>query len=47
MQRHIAAIAVETEGAVLTDERFTTQVESLRASALWHELMKRRVRATV
>lgn len=47
VQRHIAAIAVETEGAVLTDARFTKQVDSLRASAQWHELTKWRVSATV
>jgi hypothetical protein len=40
VQRHVAAIAVETDGAVLTDARFLNQVESLRASRLWHELLK-------
>jgi ABC-type transporter Mla MlaB component len=43
VQRHIAVIAVETGGAVLSDTRFMAQVESLCAFGQWHELMKWRV----
>lgn len=46
VQRHIAAVAVETRGTVLTDARFLAQVESLRASGQWHELMKWRAVST-
>jgi Domain of unknown function (DUF4123) len=39
VQRHVASVAIETGGALLTDERFLTQVESLRSSRRWRELM--------
>lgn len=38
VQQHIAAIAVDTGGAVLTDDRFLAKVESLSSSGQWHEL---------
>jgi hypothetical protein len=47
VQQHVAAVAVETRGAVLTDARFLAQVESLRASGQWRELMKWPVPATI
>ncbi|CAB3803283.1 hypothetical protein LMG28688_05739 [Paraburkholderia caffeinitolerans] len=40
VQRHIAAIAIETEGAVFADSRFLAKVELSKASEQWHELMK-------
>jgi len=41
VQRHIAAVTVETGGGLLTNERFLDQVEglSLARPARWHELM--------
>jgi hypothetical protein len=39
VQRHVAAVAVESGGGLFTDERFLTQIESLRSSRRWHELL--------
>ncbi|MGV2290594.1 DUF4123 domain-containing protein [Trinickia sp. YCB016] len=44
VQRHIAKVTVESEGVLLTNERFLARVESLRASGRWHELMRWRVK---
>lgn len=43
VQQHIAAVAVETLGAVFTDARFLAQVESSRSPGQWRELLKWRV----
>ena len=40
VQRHVAAAAIETDGAVLQDARFLAQVELLRESGRWQELLK-------
>jgi hypothetical protein len=40
VQRHIAAVAVQTGGTLLTNGEFLDDVKSLRASGRWHELMK-------
>lgn len=40
VQRHIAAVSVETRGAGLSDTRFMALMESSRASGQWPELMK-------
>lgn len=40
VQRHIATIAIETDGAVFTNARFLAQVELSKASGKWLELMK-------
>ena len=39
VQRHVAAAAVATNGAVLKQERFLAKVESLRASGQWQDLL--------
>jgi hypothetical protein len=39
VQGRVAAVAVETGGAVLSDARFMATIESLRAAGTWHELM--------
>ena len=41
VQRHVAAAAVETNGAVL--KQFLAKVDSLRASGQWHDLPPWRV----
>lgn len=43
VQRHVAATAIETDGAVLQDARFLARVESLREAGRWQELLKWRV----
>ncbi|HZZ03403.1 DUF4123 domain-containing protein [Paraburkholderia sp.] len=40
VQRHVAAVTVKTDGALLSDARFLEVVRSVRASGRWHELMK-------
>lgn len=40
VQKYVAAMAVETEGAVLRDAGFIARVESLRTSRQWGELKK-------
>jgi hypothetical protein len=39
VQRHVAAVAVGTDGAVFTDAGFLARIDSLRVSQRWHELM--------
>ena len=39
VQRHVAAVAVETDGAVFTDARFLARVDSLCVSERWQELI--------
>lgn len=39
VQRHIAAVTVETDGTLLTHDRFLEQVQGLQGSTRWHELM--------
>jgi hypothetical protein len=43
VQRHLAAVTVETGGALLNDKQFVDRVESLRAAARWDELLMWRV----
>ena len=43
VQRHVAAAAVETNGAALKQARFSAKVESLRAPGHWRDLLAWRV----
>ena len=40
VQRHVAAAAIETDGAVLQDARFLAQVGALREAGRWQDLLK-------
>lgn len=46
VQRHVAAVTVETGGTLLTDKQFLDHVRSLQGAARWQELLKWRVVAT-